>query len=365
MTCKSKYCGQAARWKIMVAASICGWYSYAIGKKHKNTDKATSEAKMKTYYIRDLIIGEEITDFFIVKRAEIKTGANGKQYFDILIGDKSGETSGKKWDVDGAEEEAFARYSAGDVVKVKAQVTEWNGSAQLRILRIRPLAEKDVIDMSDYIKSAPETPENMYAFTLETANSISDEDMRKVALTLLEREKERLLYYPAAKMNHHAIHGGLLYHIKRMLMLADKLCEVYTSLSRDLLITGVLIHDIEKLNEMQSDTNGIVSEYTFEGQMLGHLVMGVRTIDRLADEIGLPEEKAVLLEHMMISHHYEPEFGSPKKPLFPEAEALHYLDMIDSKMYDFEDSLEGIIPGKFSDWIRTLDGRRIYKTNIK
>jgi len=94
-------------------------------------------------------------------------------------------------------------------------------------------------------------------------------------------------------------------------------------------------------------------------------LMGVRTIDRLADEIGLSYEKAILLEHMMISHHYEPEFGSPRKPMFPEAEALHYLDMIDSKLYDFEDSLEGIIPGSFSDWIRTLDGRRIYKATTE
>jgi len=322
---------------------------------------------MKQHYIQNLIVGDEITDFFIVKRAEIKTGANGKQYFDILLGDKSGEAPGKKWDVDGAEEEALARYSAGDVVKIKAFVTEWNGSTQFRISRIRPLAEKDVIDMNDYIKTAPESVEKMYAFLVETADSIGDDDFRQVALTLLEREKTRLLYYPAAKMNHHSIHGGLLYHIKRMLMLSEKLCEIYTSLSRDLLLTGVIIHDIEKLNEMQADTNGIVSEYTFEGQMLGHLVMGVRTIDRLADEIGLPFEKAVMLEHMMLSHHYEPEYGSPRRPLFPEAEALHYLDMIDSKLYDFEDSLAGLTPGNFSDWIRSLDGRRVYKatTDVK
>ena len=320
---------------------------------------------MKTYFIRDLIVGGEVTDFFIVKRAEVKTGANGKQYFDILLGDKTGEAGGKKWDVDGAEEEALSRYMAGDIVKIKATITEWNGAPQFRILRIRPLADKDIIDMGDYIKTAPEQPEKMYTYVIDTANTIGDDDFREVALILLEREKERLLYYPAAKMNHHAIHGGLLYHILRMLMLAEKMCEVYTSLSRDLLLTGVIVHDIEKLNEMDADTNGIVSEYTFEGQMLGHLVMGVRTIDRLAEEIGLSKEKAVLLEHMMISHHYEPEFGSPRKPLFPEAEALHYLDMIDSKLYDFEDSLAGLIPGQFSDWIRTLDGRRLYKATTE
>jgi len=322
---------------------------------------------MKQYFIRDLIIGEEVTEFFIAKRAEVKTGANGKLYFDIMLGDKTGEAAGKKWDLSEAEAETLSRYMAGDVVKIKATVTEWNGAAQFRISRIRPLAEKDVIEMGDYIKAAPEAPEKMYDYILDTANTIEDDDFRMVALTLLERERERLLYYPAAKMNHHAIHGGLLYHIERMLMLAERLCEVYTLLSRDLLITGVIIHDIEKLNEMHADTNGIVSEYTFEGQMLGHLVMGVRTIDRLADEIGLSFEKAVILEHMMISHHYEPEFGSPRRPLFPEAEALHYLDMIDSKLYDFEESLAAVMPGSFSDWIKTLDGRRAYKatTDVK
>jgi len=322
---------------------------------------------MKTYFVKDLTIGGEVTDFFIVKRAELKTGANNKHYFDLLLGDKTGEISGKKWDVDGPEGEALSRYNAGDIVKIKAQVTEWNGTPQLRIAKIRPLSESDVIDRADYIKAAPEPPDEMYAYLVEKAESIGDDAFKEIALILLEREKERLLYYPAAKINHHAVYGGLLYHLKRMLMLAESLCEIYTSLSRDLLITGVIIHDIEKLNEMSADTSGVVSEYTFEGQLLGHLVMGVRTIDRLADEIGLPAEKAVMLEHMMISHHYEPDYGSPKKPLFPEAEALHYLDMIDSKLYDFEDNLTSVTPGRFSDWIRTLDGRRLYKatTDVK
>ena len=322
---------------------------------------------MKKFYVTDLIKGEEITDFFLVKRSEIKTGVNGKKYFDILLGDKTGEVSGKKWDVDGPEEQALSRYNAGDIIKVKALVNEWDGSPQLRIMKLRPRTESDVLEQTDFVRAAPESPADMYDFLLDKANSIGDEDFRIVALTILERNKEKLLYYPAAKMNHHAVYGGLLFHLKRMLMLAEYLCEVYPTLSRDLLVTGVIIHDIEKLNEMNADNNGVVSEYSFEGQLLGHLVMGVRTIDRLMDEFGFSEEKAVLLEHMMISHHYEPEFGSPKKPAFPEAEALHYLDMLDSKLYDFDDNLSSVIPGKFSDWVRTLDGRRLYKatTDIK
>jgi 3'-5' exoribonuclease len=316
---------------------------------------------MKETYAAELAPGVDVTDFFLVKRCDIKTGSNGKDYLDVLLGDKSGDISGKKWDVEGAETSALSRVKVGDVIKVRALVTEWNGQAQLRISRIRPSKESDGIEMPDYIKAAPESPHKMFAYIRERAEAIGDAEFRMVCLTLLDGNKERLLYYPAAKTNHHAIFAGLLYHVKRMLMLAERCCEVYPFLKKDLLLTGVIVHDIEKLNEMDADENGTVREYTFEGQMLGHLVMGVRTIDRLADEIGLSHEKAILLEHMMISHHYEPEYGSPRKPLFPEAEALHYMDMIDARMYDFEDSLASVLPGGFSDWIRALDGRKVYK----
>ena len=321
------------------------------------------EEKMKEKYILDLIPGEDITEFFLVKRIEIKTGSNGKRYLDLLLSDKTGEISGKKWDVDAAEESLYSDIEVGEVIKIRGSVTEWNGISQLRVARIRTLTNDDEIDIVDFVMAAPESPEEMFEYIYSKASVLADEELKKVAITLLERNKERLLYYPAAKSNHHAVFGGLLYHIKRMLMLAEHSCEVYTFLNKDLLLTGVIIHDIEKLNEMDADESGVVSEYTFEGQLLGHLIMGVRTIDRLSAELNISNEKAVMLEHMMLSHHYEADFGSPKKPMFPEAEALHYMDMIDSKMYDFEANLEGVKPGNFSEWIRTLDGRRLYKKN--
>lgn len=316
---------------------------------------------MKEKFVIDLIPGEEITEFFLVKKNEIKVGSNGKKYLDISLSDNTGEISGKKWDVDSAEEGLYSQIESGEIIKIKGSVTEWNGIPQLRLSRIRQLTNGDEIDQTDYIMAAPESTEDMFNYVYEKAKAIKDEDYNKVAVTLLDRNKDRLLYYPAAKSNHHAIFGGLLYHVKRMLMLAEQCCEVYSFLNKDLLLTGVIIHDIEKLNEMDADENGIVSEYTFEGQLLGHLIMGVRTMDRLAKELGISDEKAVMLEHMMLSHHYEPEFGSPKRPMFPEAEALHYMDMIDSKLYDFESNLEAVKPGNFSEWIRTLDGRRLYK----
>jgi 3'-5' exoribonuclease len=155
--------------------------------------------------------------------------------------------------------------------------------------------------------------------------------------------------------------GGLLYHMERMVMTAERVCEVYGNLNRDLLVAGAILHDMEKLNEIEADTMGIASGYSFEGQLLGHLIQGIKTIDRLAEELKIDKEKAIMLEHMILSHHYEPEFGSPKKPLFPEAEMLHYLDMIDARMYDMQETLEATQPGEFSDKVWTLDNRRLYR----
>jgi 3'-5' exoribonuclease len=175
---------------------------------------------MKQYYVENLVGQDEITDFFRVLRADVKTDSRGKQYFDLLLGDKTGEISAKKWDIEPAEEETLrTRIRPGTVAKVRASVGEWMGSAQLKIKRIRAMADSDVVDMEDFVKAAPEPPEEMFSFIRGRAESIEDEDYRKVALALLDRNKDELLYYPAAKSNHHSIRSGLLWHVKRMLAL--------------------------------------------------------------------------------------------------------------------------------------------------
>ena len=255
----------------------------------------------------------------------------------------------------------LAAIKEGDIIKVRAQVTDWQGQTQLRIGRIRMSNQEDGLDVSDYIKTAPEPSEDMYAFIYGTAEAMEDQDLRRLCTKVLADNKERLLYYPAATRNHHAEYGGLLYHVKRMLMTGLRVCEVYENLNRDLVSAGVILHDIEKLNEIQSNAYGISPGYSFEGQLLGHLVQGVKFLDRICRELGFSEEKTLMLEHMILSHHYEPEFGSPKKPLFPEAEVLHYLDILDARMFDMEDALRGVTPGEFSDRIWTLDNRKVYK----
>jgi 3'-5' exoribonuclease len=318
---------------------------------------------MKEVFVKDLRKDQEITDFFMAKTLAIKVGANGKQYLDILLADKTGEISGKKWDVSDAEYPVLKAIGEKSIVKIKAVVTEWAGQLQLRVQRIRAAALDDGQHMEDFVKAAPEVPEDMFGYIYETAGSMKDQDLKKLCIKLLTDNREKLMYYPAAQKNHHAELAGLLYHMKRMLMTGERICEVYTNLNRDLLCAGVIIHDIEKLNEIMADPDGIATGYSFEGQLLGHIIQGVKTIDRLTLELGFPREKAIMLEHMILSHHYEPEFGSPKKPLFPEAEALHYLDVLDARMFDMQDALVSTLPGTFSERVWALDNRKLYKPN--
>lgn len=316
---------------------------------------------MKTNFARGLKSGTEFTDYFMVKSTALRTGSNNKQYLDMKLCDRSGELNAKKWDIVPAEEPALSAIKAGDIIKVKAQVTEWQGQTQLRVLRIRKSNEADGLDLSDFIRTAPEKPDSMYAYIQSVAESIEDGDLRAVALRVLQDNRRRLMYYPAAAKNHHAEYAGLLWHMKRMLMNGIGMCGVYPILDPDLIKCGVIIHDMEKLNEIDADENGMASGYSRRGQLLGHIVQGVTMIDELCREIGVPEEKALLLEHMVLSHHYEPEFGSPRKPMFPEAEILHYLDIIDARMYDMEEALNGVEPGSFSERVWVLDNRRIYR----
>lgn len=316
---------------------------------------------MKDKYISDFVTSEEITTYLMVKSLAIKVGANHKQYLDLLLGDKTGEINGKKWDIADEEAVGLREITESSIIKIKALVTEWNGQKQLRISRIRKTGAEDNLEMSDYISAAPEKASDMYSYIYERAEGFVDKDLRCLCTKVLSDRKEKLMYYPAAQKNHHAQQAGLLYHIKRMLMTAERVCEVYTNLDRELLMAGVILHDIEKMDEIESNEMGVSPGYSFEGKMLGHLVLGVREMEKLAEELGIPREKAVMIEHMMLSHHYEPDFGSPIGPLFPEAEMLHYLDMIDAKMFDMQEAVEKTEPGKFSDRVWTLNNRTVYR----
>ena len=316
---------------------------------------------MKDIYIQDLKVGEKFDGFFMVKQVEIKKASNGRAYLDLALLDSTGEISGKKWDLADEEVESERQNCRiGGIIKVRAEVNEFKGMKQLRILKVRGTNKEDNIEIRDYIKAAPEEGEDMFRFLFEAVEAMEDEDLKALCLSQLSKNREKLLYWPAASKNHHAEMSGLLWHTKRMLESGLALCGVYTILDRDLLTAGIILHDMQKINEIDSNEFGISDGYSFEGNMLGHLVMGVRELEKDMLELGFDDEKRVMVEHMILSHHGQPDFGSPVKPLFPEAEVLHHLDDLDAKMYDMEDILRKTEKGAFSDRVWTL-GRRVYR----
>ncbi len=307
--------------------------------------------------IAEFTVGEEIQGFFIIRALNIKTSSNNKKYLDFTLADKTGEVNAKLWDVKDDFEDL---YQTGVLVKVRGNVTSWQNATQLKVTKMRLVNDADQVEITNYVPAAPFKAEDMYDELETTINEFTNEDLKRLVLAIVQDYKPRLLTAPAAKSNHHAIRSGLLYHIKRMIESGKALSAVYAHIDQDLLISGIILHDMEKINEMVSDDLGIVSEYSREGQMLGHIIMGVKKIDEMTKKLGIDEELSLVLQHLILTHHYQPEFGSPKKPMLPEGELLHYIDMIDARMYDMELAYRDTKPGEFTQPIWVLDRRRLY-----
>lgn len=307
--------------------------------------------------ISDLKQGETINGIYILRKKELKEASNKKPFIDIVFSDNTGEIQAKLWD---AGEDVFNNLQINLLYYVNAKVDCFKDMLQLNINKIRIADPEDQKEIGKFVPSAPISAEIMLDKIYEYANSISNPDIRKLVLKLLKDKEKQLLYYPAAKSLHHSIRSGLLYHILRMLHLAEKLKEIYASINLDLLYAGVLIHDLAKIGELESNELGF-SEYSKEGLLLGHIIMGICDIERAGNELGISSEVILLLKHMIASHHYEPEYGSPKKPMFLEAELLHFIDIMDARVYDYENNLKSVDEGNFSEPVWSLDKRKLYK----
>lgn len=308
--------------------------------------------------INEFQLNEVVTGFYIIKSVEVKTGSNGKKYMDFVFGDKSGEINGKLWD---ADENQQQMYTDQMLVKVKGLVNSWQNVLQLKIDLIRPVEERDDVNIEDFVPCAPFEAEYMYNEILNYINNMENREISSLVLKIFEGYKDKLKYYPAAKKNHHSIRTGLLYHIMTMLSLGKKICEIYDFLNSDILYGGIILHDLAKMEEMDSTELGIVREYTTEGTLLGHITQGIKNVELAGRELNTNREIIMILQHMILSHHYEPEYGSPVKPMIPEAEILHHIDIIDARMFDMRKVTAETEPGGFSERLWSLENRRIYK----
>ena len=312
---------------------------------------------LRNVMIADLKVGDVIESYYILKEATAKTTANGRPYLSAQVSDRSGYITMMAWDYPGPVGEA----NVGQVVKVRGEVIEYRGTHQLTAHRLRLAVENDVFDKSALVPTAPIDPEERMAEIRAMVQSLGDADYRRVCETMLERHGEAFRNIPAAKTVHHSFLNGLLMHTSNMLRMASLMAEIYSDIvDRSLLLAGTLLHDFANEEEFVFSELGLSTGYTVKGQLLGHLVMGAQEVAKVAAELGVPEEKSLLLQHMLLSHHGEPEFGAAVVPMCAEAELLSKIDLIDSRMEIYTEALAEIQPGMFTNRIFALE-KKIYR----
>jgi 3'-5' exoribonuclease len=283
---------------------------------------------MKSPYIGELQPNQVITGVFLVQSKDVRQKRTGEPYLSLVLGDRSGDIDAKMWD---NVAEVLDSFDRDDFVRVKGLMQVYQNRPQFTIHKMVRVEEREV-DFADYFPCSERSPEEMFAELREIVASISTPHLRALLTAFMDDESIALPYRtaPAAKTVHHAFLGGLIEHVLSLCRLAKFTAAHYRDIDLDLLLTGVILHDVGKVRELTYERS---FGYSNEGQLLGHIVIALRMIDeKLAQVPGFPEETRALLAHMIISHHGELEFGSPRVPLFPEALLLHHLDNMDSKM---------------------------------
>jgi 3'-5' exoribonuclease len=261
-----------------------------------------------------------------------------------------------------------AKVNLNAVYYFEVEPIEFKEKSQLLVVNFESIEKKDLSLserqelMTSFYDYAPVSAAETQVVIEEYLHKIENEIVKNIVFELYETHKAEFYLYPAATKFHHAYIGGLSYHTSTMLRLIDGFKIVYPFLKEDLLIAGVFLHDICKVEEL---SNYAGAEYTKEGKMLGHITMSVKAIELTASKLGyVGKEEVLLLEHMVLSHHYYPNFGSPKKPNIPEALILHFIDNIDSKMTVLEEALQEIEPGEFTQPLMVLDREKYYKSKM-
>jgi 3'-5' exoribonuclease len=284
---------------------------------------------MKPQYVADLADGQMVSSLYLVREKEIRTSPRtGKSWLELNLADRSGSIPAKMWDNFEAIVKTFER---DDVVRVRGRVKLYNDRKELTLDQIVPVAEKEY-ELADFLPHTKYDVEQLYSQLRAAVASVKNHWLQKLLACIVDDPQvaPRLKRAPAAMTMHHAFLGGLLEHTVSLIGLADAVCAHYPELDRDLLLTGVVLHDIGKLEELRY-ARGI--DYSDEGRLLGHISMGAMLVREKCKVIeDFPAPLRVMVEHLILSHHGSHEFGSPSLPQFPEALALHAIDDLDSKM---------------------------------
>ena len=306
----------------------------------------------------DIQPGLNLSGFYLLKQASLRTTAAGKPYLAGILTDRTGSVELKVWDYSGP----ISREDEGKVVCLVGRVSEFKGALQVTADRIRLAQENDHYDLSLLVPTAPLDVQRTMEELERMLASMEDAGLQAVCREMLRRHQRAFTTIPAAKSVHHGFVNGLLMHTVTMMKTAVWLAGLYGDfLDRDLLLAGTFLHDFAKIQEFQVSQTGLVTDYTTEGQLLGHLVMGAQQAAEVCAACSVPSDRAMLLQHMILSHHGEPEFGAAVLPQCAEAELLSYIDLIDSRMEIYREVLDKTEVGQFSDRIFALDNKRLYR----
>ncbi|MBO4703554.1 MAG: HD domain-containing protein [Bacilli bacterium] len=296
---------------------------------------------------------DHIEGQFLLGSVSKGVNATGGSYFSVELRDASGQITAKKWDATLDDEQI---YVTGNVINVIGDTNKYRDALQLKILSasVVPLEE---IDVDRFVKAPPISKEELINKFNNYVKSIKNEDCQKLLKYMINKFDDKLYNYPAAVSIHHEYSSGLLVHSLTMADIAAMLCPIYDA-DYDLVITGCLLHDMGKIIELEGP---IVYKYSLEGKLLGHISIMCAEIRKAAEELKITSEVPVLLEHMVLSHHGQQEFGSPVMPLTKEALLLSLIDNLDSKMVVVSKATEDLEPGSFSTKVFPLDNRSFYK----
>lgn len=310
---------------------------------------------MSRQTISSFVEGEKIQTSLLITQMNRGITNSGAPYLSFVLQDQSGSIDAKLWD---AKDDLLNGVEAGKVVLVSAEVLKYRNALQLRIYNLTKL-EDNQFDPSDYVMATDLSLEFMQKRIHETLLSMQDVVYRDVCTSIIEDLQEKLYSYPAAAKNHHDFVGGLATHMISMLDLGEAFCTLYPMLNRDLLLAGILLHDLGKIDELSGP---ILTEYTVEGKLVGHISIMQSKVAEKAKALGYQDsEQVTLMRHMILSHHGEYEFGSPVLPMVMEAEMLTFIDNVDARMNMFAKALESVKPGEWTPRIFPLENRNFYK----
>ena len=299
-----------------------------------------------------------VEGFFLLKKCDKRKAKNGSEFLDFIISDKDGEMNGKFWDFKGDG------FEAGSVIKIRGNLDNYQKKDQIVAVQMRLANDSDDYNLSDLVPSSEVSGEILFEMMHKKVEDFENENLKRIVLRIIDEKREKMIIYPAALKLHHAVVGGLMYHTMSILRLAEEVCKVYTNVNRELLLSGIILHDVAKTWELETTNTGLAKGYSAQGELIGHLVKGAMYVADAAKELGIEGEEVTLLEHMIISHHGVPDFGAAVRPMFLEAIILSELDNLDATIYEVNAATEGVEAGEFTDRQWALDNRKLYNHGL-